>query len=256
MRLKQKVAIITGTASGIGRGAALVLAKEGAKIVGADIDDEGGSSTAQMIRQNGGESIFVKTDVTQSDEVKALVGQAVQTYGGVDVLFSNVGVVVGNSVTNVSEEEWDFVMAVNLKSMYLAAKYTIPEMQQRGKGSIILMSSANGILAEPCLATYCTTKAAIIGLTRSIATDYGIYNIRANCLCPTYTRTPLVQKWIDSGVDANLTWEKVNRLHALNRISEVEEVANTVLFLASDESSIITGSAMSVDAGLTAFRLA
>ena len=232
------------------------LAKEGAQVVGGDIDAEGGNQTAGEIRKSGGDSIFIKTDVTRSEQMKNLVGQAVHAYGGIDILFSNVGVVIGNAVVDVSEEEWDQVMNVNLKSMYLACKYSIPEMQKRGKGSIILTSSANGLLAEPCLATYCATKAAIIGLTRSIATDYGKDNIRANCICPTYTRTPLVEKWIDSGVDPNLSWDKVNRLHVLNRISEVDEVAQVVLFLASDESSIVTGSSMVIDGGLTAFRLA
>jgi NAD(P)-dependent dehydrogenase (short-subunit alcohol dehydrogenase family) len=256
MRLKNKVAVVTGTASGIGRGTAMLFAKEGARVVGGDIDAKGGNLTAEEIRGTGGECIFAKTDVTRAEEVKNLVADAVCTYGGVDILFSNVGVVIGNAIVDVSEDEWDQVMSVNLKSMFLACKYCIPEMQKRGKGSIILTSSANGLLAEPALATYCVTKAAIIGLTRSIATDYGKNNIRVNCVCPTYTRTPLVVKWIDSGVDPNLTWEKVDRLHALNRISEVAEVANAVLFLASDESSIVTGSAMVIDGGLSAFRLA
>jgi dihydroanticapsin dehydrogenase len=256
MRLKDKVAVVTGSASGIGRGTALLLAREGAAVLGADIDPVGGEATSAQIRAAGGQSVFVPTDVTKAAEVKAAVDAAVSSFGGVDILFSNVGVVVGHALLDVSEEEWDMVMDVNLKSMFFACKYAIPEMQKRGKGSIVLTSSANGLLAEPCLATYCATKGAIIGLTRSIATDYGKDNIRVNCICPTYTRTPLVEKWIDSGVDPNLSWDKVNRLHALNRISEVDEVAQSVLFLASDESSIVTGSAMVIDGGLTAFRLA
>ena len=151
MRLKNKVAVITGTASGIGRGAAIVLAREGASVAGGDIDVKGGNQTAEEIRKSGGQAIFVGTDVTQSDQVKNLVARAVEAYGGVDVLFSNVGVVIGNAIVDVSEQEWDQVMNVNLKSMYLACKYCIPEMQKRGKGSIILTSSANGLLAEPCL---------------------------------------------------------------------------------------------------------
>jgi NAD(P)-dependent dehydrogenase (short-subunit alcohol dehydrogenase family) len=163
----------------------------------------------------------------------------VKKYSGVDILFSNVGVVIGNAIADVSEQEWEQVMAVNLKSMFLCCKYVIPEMLKRGKASIVLTSSANGLVAEPALASYCATKAAIIGMTRSIATDYGKYNIRVNCICPTYTRTPLVEKWIDSGVDPSLTWDKVNKLHVL----EVDEIARAVLFLASDESSIITATA-------------
>jgi len=141
-----------------------------------------------------------------------------------------------------------------LKGMYLCAKYAIAHVQRQGKGCITFMSSANGLIAEPCLATYCTTKPATIGLTRSIATDYGKHNIRTNCVSPACMRTPLVEEWINSGVDPNLSWEKANRLHVLERIAEVEEVAQWVLFLASDESSIVTGSAMVIDSGLTCFR--
>src|SRR5689334_5130368 len=130
MRLAGKVAIVTGTASGIGRGTAIRFGKEGARVVGGDIDEGGGERTAEEIRRSGGESIFLKTDVTRSDQVRKLVGEAVARYGGVDVLFSNVGVVIGNAVVDVSEEEWDQVMNVNLKSMYLACKYSIPEMQK------------------------------------------------------------------------------------------------------------------------------
>jgi len=256
MRLKDKVAVVTGTASGIGRETALLFAREGAKVVGADINAEDGRKTAGEIQASGGDSVFVPTDVTSSEQVQKLVDTGVARYGGIDILFSNVGVVIGHALLDVPEEEWDHVMAVNLKSMFLCSKAVIPHMQKRGKGSIVLMSSANGLMAEPCLATYCATKAAIIGLVQSIATDYGKDNIRANCVCPTYTRTPLVETWIDSGVDPNLSWDKVNRLHMLNRISEPIEVAEAVLFLASDASSIVTGSALVADGGLTSFRLA
>lgn len=254
MRLKDKVAIVTGVASGIGRGTAILFAQAGAKVVGGDINAAGGNKTTEEIRSQGHEAIFLPSDVTRSDQVRALVEAAVNTYGGVDVLFSNVGVVIGNLVTDISEEEWDQVMAVNLKSMFLCCKYVIPEMRKRGKGSIVLTSSANGIIAEPALTSYCATKAAIIGMVRSIATDYGKDNIRINCVCPTYTRTPLVEDWINSGVDKTLTWDKVNGLHVLHRVAEVDEIARAVLFLASDESSIITGTALVADAGLTCFR--
>jgi len=127
-------------------------------------------------------------------------------------------------------------------------------MRLRKKGSIVLTSSANGLMAEPSLVTYCTTKAGIIGMTKSMATDLGKYNIRVNCICPTYTRTPLVTRHIDSGADPSLTWEKVNSLHLINRIAEVDEVATSILFLASDDSAIITGTALVADGGLTCYR--
>jgi NAD(P)-dependent dehydrogenase (short-subunit alcohol dehydrogenase family) len=254
MRLKDKVAVVTGVASGIGKGTAILFAREGARVVGGDINSDGGTATIEGIRSEGNEAIFLTTDVSRSDQVRSLVDRAASTYGGVDVLFSNVGVVVGNRVADISEEEWDHVMAVNLKSMFLCCKYVIPEMRKRGKGSIVLTSSANGLIAEPALTSYCATKAAIIGMVRSIATDYGSDNVRINCICPTYTRTPLVEHWIDSGVDPTLTWDKVNSLHVLRRIAEVDEIARAILFLASDESSIITGTALVADAGLTCFK--
>jgi NAD(P)-dependent dehydrogenase (short-subunit alcohol dehydrogenase family) len=254
MRLANKVAIVTGVASGIGKGTAMLFAAEGAHIIGADINKEDGERTVRAILDKGGKALFVPTDVANGDQVKNLVSQAVSTYGGLDILFSNVGVVIGNAIADVSEEEWDRVMAVNLKSMFLCCKYSIPEMRRQGKGSIVLMSSANGLIAEPALASYCATKAAIIGLTRSIATDYGKYNIRINCVCPSYTRTSLLENWINSGVDTSLTWDKVNSLHVLNRIADVDEIARAILFLASDESSIITGTALVADGGLTCFR--
>lgn len=146
MRLKDKVAVVTGVASGIGRGTAILFAQAGAKVVGGDIDAGGGTKTTELIRGQGHEATFLQTDVTRSDQVRALVDLAVKTYGGVDVLFSNVGVVIGNFVTDISEEEWDHVMAVNLKSMFLCCKYAIPEMRKRGKGSIVLTSSANALV--------------------------------------------------------------------------------------------------------------
>jgi NAD(P)-dependent dehydrogenase (short-subunit alcohol dehydrogenase family) len=254
MRLKGKVAIVTGVASGIGRGTALLFGAEGAKVVGADINAEEGERTMEALRAAAGEGVFLKTDVTSSAQVRTLVDEAVNIYGGVDVLFSNVGIVIGHVIEDVTEEEWDRVMAVNLKSMFLCCKYVVPQMQKRGKGSIVLMSSANAIMAEPALLSYCTTKAGIVGMTKSLATDCGKYNIRVNCLCPTYTQTPLVKNHIDSGADPSLTWEKVNSLHLINRIAQVEEIARTVLFLASDESSVITGTAIIADGGLTCFR--
>jgi dihydroanticapsin dehydrogenase len=254
VKLRDKVAIVTGSASGIGRATMIRLALEGAKVVGADIEGDAGSKVAEQIRAEGGQAEFVRTDVTKAEEVRRMVATAVERYGTIDILSSNVGVVVGNPVADVSEEEWEQIMAVNLKSMFLCAKNVIPHMQRQKGGSIIFMSSGNGLVAEPALATYCATKAAIIGLTRSIATDYGKDNIRCNCICPTYTRTPLVEKWISSGVDPSLTWGKVNSLHVLNRIAEPEEIAQAVLFLASEGSSVITGIALPVDGGLTCFR--
>jgi dihydroanticapsin dehydrogenase len=254
MRLRDRVAIVTGVASGIGRATALLFGREGACVVGADIKAVEGEEAIEAIRGQGGRGIFVPGDVTNSDQVRALVNRAVKTYGGVDVLFSCVGVVIGNPVVDVSEQEWDQVMALNLRSMFLCCKFAIPEMIKRGKGSIVLMSSASGIIAEPALASYCASKAAIIGLTRSIALDYGKYNIRTNCVCPTYTRTPLLEKWVQSGIDPSLNWDKINKLHALGRISEVDEVAQAVLFLASDDSSIVTGTALVADGGLSCFR--
>jgi NAD(P)-dependent dehydrogenase (short-subunit alcohol dehydrogenase family) len=248
MRLKDQVAIITGGASGIGRAAAVLFSREGAHVVVADVQAVAGRELVASLEQENGHARFVRADVSSEDDVKALVAETAGAFGGVDVLFSNAGVGLSKSATDTRAEEWHRVLDVNLKGAFLCAKYAIPHMKARGGGSIVINASANGLMAEPELAAYCASKGGLIALTRSMALDYGKDNIRVNCICAGYIDTPINEEYF-SMPGAR---EQAARLHALNRIGRSEEVAYAALFLASHESSFVTGSVLAVDGGLTA----
>lgn len=249
MKLKDKVAIVTGSTAGIGEATAILFAKEGAKvvIVGRKRVAEG-NQIVESIRKDGGEAIFVQTDVTQEDQVKAMVAKTIEAFGKIDILFSNAGIMVPNSVTDMTIEEWDLLMNVNLKSAFLCCKYVIPEIKKVGGGSVIIDSSINATMAEAGIAAYCTSKGALSAMTRAMAMDYGKYNIRVNCVCPGWIETPFTKDFF--AVPGNR--EKAGKLHVLGRIGQPQEVACAVLFLASDDASFVTGSSLMVDGGLTA----
>jgi len=248
MRLKDKVAIVTGGTLGIGKAAALLFAKEGAlvTVVGYKHVDEG-RDIVSSIEKNGGKAIFVKADVSNEKDIKSIVKGTVKAFGKIDIVFSNAGIILPKSATDTSIEEWDRIMGVNLKSAFLLCKYSIPVMKENGGGSIVIDSSVNGLMAEPDIAAYCTTKAGLFGLTRSMSVDYGKDNIRVNCVAPGWIETPMNEDYF--AVSGNR--EKAAALHSLGKVGTPEEVANAVLFLASDEASFITGSTLTVDGGLT-----
>lgn len=249
MTLKGKAAIITGGSSGIGRAAALLFAREGAKVavVGHQHGREG-REVVKAIEEGGGEALYLQADVSREQDIQAMVEEAIRAYGSVDVLFSNAGILLAKSATDTTAEEWDRIMQVNLRSAFLCAKYVVPQMRRQGGGSIVIDSSVNALMAEPDLAAYCASKAALMALTRSLSVDYGKYNIRVNCLCPGWIETPFNAEYF--AVPGNR--EKAAALHALRRVGRPEEVAQAALFLASDMASFITGSALTVDGGLTA----
>jgi NAD(P)-dependent dehydrogenase (short-subunit alcohol dehydrogenase family) len=248
MRLIAKVAIITGGASGIGRAAAELFARESARVVVADVQQAAGQMVVQHIRDAGGQALFVQTDVAQENQVEQLMTKAMEVFGGVDVLFSNAGIGLAQSAANTSLEDWQRILDINLRGAFLCAKHVIPLMQQRGGGSIVIDASANGLMAEVELAAYCASKGGLIALTRSLALDYGPDKIRVNCLCPGYIDTPINAEYFTIPGAR----ERAGQLHALGRIGTPEEVAYAALFLASDESSFVTGSVLAVDGGLTA----
>lgn len=250
MRLASKVAIITGSASGMGQAAAGLFANEGASIVVADIMVEAGEETALRIRDGGGKAIFVRTDVANEDEVKAMVDTAIDTFGHVDVLYNNAGIMPSNdgSVTDLSEDVWDRVMDINLKSAYLCSKYTIPYMVEQGKGSIINVASVVAFVG--CTVpqdAYTVSKGGMLALTKSLAVQYGRRGVRCNAICPGPVETPLLRHLWTSEEARNL---RLNRI-PLGRFGEARDIIYMALYLASDESSWTTGAWLIVDGGIS-----
>jgi NAD(P)-dependent dehydrogenase (short-subunit alcohol dehydrogenase family) len=248
-RVAGKAALVTGAGSGIGRAVALTLAREGARVIVADFDPTSGQETAAIISQTGGHASFVRADVASIEDVQALMAVASEKLGRLDILHNNAGVAVRYAVADQDEEGWDRCVDVNLKSVFLCSKYAIPHMRERG-GSIIHTASVTGIVGVRNRAVYSATKGAIVILTRNMALDYARYQIRVNCVCPGFTRTALIERLLQ---DPERT-RRLTEMHPLGRLGTPEDIANAVLFLASDESSWITGQALVVDGGFSAGR--
>ncbi len=250
MRLANKVAIITGSASGMGQAAAELFASEGASVVVTDIIVEAGEETALRIRDAGGKAIFVKANVSKEDEVKSMVEAAIDSFGHVDVLYNNAGIMPSDdaSVTNLSEEVWDRVLDINLKSAFLCSKYTIPHMVEQGKGSIINVASFVAFMG--CTVpqdAYTASKGGMLALTKSFAVQYGPHGIRCNAICPGPIETPLLRHLWTSEEARNL---RLNRI-PLGRFGEAGDIIYMALYLASDESSWTTGAWLMVDGGIS-----
>ncbi|MEH7416297.1 glucose 1-dehydrogenase [Neobacillus drentensis] len=246
MKLRGKTAIVTGGGSGIGRAAAFRFAQEGAMVVVADIDSINGEETANYIREHEGSSIFVKTDVADPEQIKRLIEMGTSTFGGLHILFNNAG--VGNTEVrsvDLTVEEWDRVVDINLKGVFLGIKYAVPELIKTGGGSIINTSSLLGLKGQKFVSAYNASKAGVVVLTQNAALEYGKYNIRVNAIAPGVIDTKIIDNWKQN----ERKWPIISRANALGRIGTPEEVANAVLFLASDEASFITGATLSVDGG-------
>jgi NAD(P)-dependent dehydrogenase (short-subunit alcohol dehydrogenase family) len=252
MRLKKKVAIVTGSGSGIGRATALLFSKEGAKVVVADINVEAGKETVNIIKNNGGEAIFVKTDVSKSLDAKNLIEETVSNFGKLNILFNNAGINPLGTVVDTSEEVWNKVVNINLKGVFLCSKFAIPEMIRSGGGSIINTASVNGLAALPNEAAYDATKGGVLALTRAMAVDHVSQGIRVNSLCPGITATPLIVKYVQESENPKETEKLLLKEQPIGRFAKPEELANAVLFLASDEASFVTGASFCIDGGYTA----
>ena len=253
MRLKGKAALITGAGSGIGRASALLFAREGAKVAVVDIVQEGGQETVNMIKEGGGEAIFVKADVTKAVDAERMIKTTVEKYGRIDILFNNAGINPSGTVVDTPEEAWDKVINVNLKGAFLGSKYAIPEMAKGGGGVIINTASVAGLVGTANEIAYVASKGGIVAMTRGMAIDHVNQNIRVNCICPSGTETPLINKWLDTVKEPEKMRQELANTSLFKRLARPEEIAQAALFLASDESSFVTGSALVVDGGFTAW---
>lgn len=251
MRFENKVAIVTGAGKGIGWGIAKVFSGEGAKVVVVDWDEEAGETRAEEIRQSGGDAIFVNCDVSNEEQVKAMVQATIDKYGRIDVLVNNAGIGVYKTVLETTSDDWDHCLAVNLKGVFLCSKYAIPHMQAVGKGVIVNISSVHSHATVNGVAPYAASKGGITALTRNMAIDYGPA-IRVNAIAPGWVLTPLIQSIFDGYDDPAEQQRLVEQRQVMKRIGRPEDIGHAAAFLASDEASFITGTQLFVDGGLTA----
>ncbi len=249
MLLEGKVALITGGASGIGRATALLFAEEGAAVSVVDIDAEAGEAVAREIVAGGGRAVFVRCDVTSASDCRNAVHRTVEEVGKLDILFNNAGIIRRASVVETAEEEWDRVMAVNVKSVFLCSKYAIPVMAEAGGGVIVNTASGWGLVGGKDAASYCASKAAVVNLTRAMAIDHGPQNIRVNAVCPGDTATAMLRSEAEQLGAHTEEFFREAADRPLGRVGTPEEIARAVLFLASDASSFVTGTALVVDGG-------
>lgn len=251
MRLEGRVALVTGAGSGIGKLTAKLFASEGAKVVISDVVDDAGQATVEEIRADGGEAAFVHADVSKASDAEAMVRFAVDTFGGLHVLMNNAGIFhpQDDSVTNTPDDVWEKTIAINLKGVFLGCKFGIPAMLESGGGSIINIASFVAIVgaATPQIA-YTASKGGVLAMTREIAVEFARKGVRANALCPGPIETPLLQELL-----ADPARRQRRLVHIpMGRFGQAQEIANAALFLASDESSLMTGAALVVDGGITA----
>jgi len=249
-QMQQKVALVTGAGSGIGRACALALATAGARVVVSDVAVENGRETTDMIERAGGEAVFVETDVSSGAAVKALIDIAVRRFGGLDCAVNNAGIEGLMAPTaECSEENWDRTIAVNLKGVWLCMREEIPRMLERGGGSIVNMASVAGLVGFQNLPAYCASKGGIVQLTKTAALEYAGQGIRVNAICPGVIRTAMVDRILGGDPEQEKAF---TQLEPIGRFGRPEEIADAALWLCSDASSFVTGDALAVDGGFIA----
>ncbi|HOM72733.1 MAG TPA: SDR family oxidoreductase, partial [Armatimonadota bacterium] len=238
-RFEGKVALVTGGAAGLGLATALVFAREGASVVIADVKEEAGQAAVQKITDTGGKAIFVKTDVSRAEEVKMLIDKTVETFGRLDCAFNNAGIEGKSASTaDCTEENWDRVININLKGLWLCMKYEIPQMLKQGGGAIVNMSSVAGLVGFEGMPAYCASKGGVIQLTKTAALEYARNGIRVNAVCPGGIETEMIERVATTSPEMK---QNLINMHPVGRLGRPEEVADVVLWLCSDESSFVTG---------------
>jgi NAD(P)-dependent dehydrogenase (short-subunit alcohol dehydrogenase family) len=244
-----KSVIVTGGASGIGRATAELFVEEGAAVAIADINDADGVALVEEIQKNGGKAIYLHCDVTRAEDCQRAVLKTIDQLGGLDILFNNAGMIRRADVVETSEADWDKVMAVNVKSVFLMSKYAVPAMVDSGGGVIINSGSGWGLKGGGKAVSYCASKAAVVNMTRAMAIDHGPQNIRVNCVCPGDTDTPMLREEAQQLAQSEQEFMAEAADRPLGRYGEPMEVAQAVLFLASEAASYVTGTALVVDGG-------
>ena len=248
--MQDKVALVTGASSGIGRATALVFAREGAKVVVADLNVVGGQETVQLVKAAGGEAVFVETDVAQAASVEAMVQTALDTYGRLDCAHNNAGVEgVLSRTAEQTEQDWEPVIRINLKGVWLCMKYELPHMVQQGSGAIVNTASGAGLIGVKRMAAYVASKHGVIGLTKTAALEYAKSGVRVNAVCPGVIQTAMVGRVSGRRPDV---LEKMIAAEPIGRSGQPEEIAESVVWLCSDAASFVTGHAMAVDGGAVA----
>ena len=251
-RLEGKAGVVTGAAAGLGRAVLLEACAEGASVVAFDRDAEAGEATVAEAGEAGGTAVFHAGDVTREADVEAAIKRSVDEFGSCDILDNNAGVAVELSIHETTEEQMDNVLAVNLKGAFFACKYAVQAMKAGGGGSIVNTGSIVSLVGDPTLPVYGTSKAGLLGLTRSIAVDYAEDGIRCNAVCPGDMLTPMLVRTFESAPDPTAKRAEMESFYPLKRIADPREAATAVVFLLSDDASFITGASLAVDGGLTA----
>lgn len=244
MRLKGKVALVTGFGSGLGQAIARLYVCEGAAVMGTSMTEAKGRATLQMIQSDGGEALFRAGDVRRMEQMKAVVAEAVKNFGGLDIVVNSAGIRTTGSVTEISEEDWDRTVDTNLRGVFIVSRLAIPEMVKRGGGVIINLSARSGMAGQAGRAAYCASKGAVITLTEAMAADHARQKIRVNCICPGPTQTPMV----DTSTPEKLA--RYAKRVPMGRIGQPDDIARAALYLASDEASLVTAAILPVDGGM------
>jgi NAD(P)-dependent dehydrogenase (short-subunit alcohol dehydrogenase family) len=252
MKLEQRIAVITGAGSGIGQAMVRLFAGEGARILAADVNENAAQETARMVTEAGGTCRAFAVDVSRPDQVRAMIDGAIAAFGRIDILCNNAGIGSTTDVVECEPDEWDRVMTVNVKSVYLGCKYAIPHMLAQGGGVIVNTASVAGMVGLPKRASYSASKGAVIALTRQVAVEYVEQGIRVNCLCPGTVDSPWVGRLLQQADDPVAARQALVARQPLGRLGTPEEIAAAALYLVSDDAAFITGTGLVIDGGLTA----